>query len=449
VDARLKARFRKERNMIDDRIEVNIAGGLDIPLPPMATVRQKFTTTRIDDIPAAVAREFERPEIRASIRSGARIAVGCGSRGVANYAHIARAVIAQIKALGGDPFVFPAMGSHGAATAEGQRRVLEFAGITEDFVGAPIRASMDTIDAGRMPDGTPVHADAVAAAADGIVLINRIKPHTTFRGAIESGITKMLTIGMGKIKGAAQLHTHGMDRFPEVLPEAARVVMGRLPFLFGVAAVENAHDDTALIECIPAARLLAREPKLLAMAKEKMARLYFEDIDVLVIDEMGKEISGGGFDPNITGRNRRNVDWRGGPRIKKIAVLSLTERSDGNATGVGSADIITMRLYRAIDLGATYANVITSTLLDSAAIPMIMNTDREAVQLAVKSVLRVKPADARVVHIRNTLELQRVRVSAPLLAEVRRQPERFEILSEPAPWVFGADGSLAKVDSEV
>ena len=431
--------------MIGDRIEVNIAGGLDIALPPMAVVRQKFTTTRVDDIAAAVAREFERPEIRASIRRGARIAVGCGSRGVANYAQIARAVIAGIKAFGGDPFIFPAMGSHGAATAEGQRHVLEAASITEDYVGAPIRASMDTIEAGRLADGTPIHADALAAAADGIVLVNRIKPHTTFRGAIESGITKMLTIGMGKIRGAAQLHTHGMDRFHAVLPEAARVVMARLPFLFGVAAIENAHDDTALVECIPAARLLAREAELLALAKEWMARLYFDDIDVLVIDEMGKDISGGGFDPNITGRNRRNVDWPGGPRVKKIAVLGLTERSQGNATGVGSADIITMRLYRAIDVGQTYANVITSTLLDSAAIPMIMNTDSEAVQLAVKSVLRVKPADARIVHIRNTLELQRIRVSAPLLAEVRGQPQRFEILSEPAPWVFGADGSLAKL----
>ena len=434
--------------MIEDRIEVNIAGGLDIPLPAMAAVRQKFATTRVDDIAAAVAREFARPEIRARIKRGARIAVGCGSRGVANYAQIARAVIAQIRALGGEPFIFPAMGSHGAATAEGQRRVLEGAGITEDYVGALIRASMDTIEAGRMADGTPVHADAMAAAADGIVLINRIKPHTTFRGSVESGITKMLSIGMGKIKGAAQLHTHGMDRFHAVLPEAARVVMARLPFLFGVAAVENAHEDTALVECIPAARLLAREPELLALAREWMARLYFDDLDVLVIDEMGKDISGGGFDPNITGRNRRQVDWPGGPRIKKIAVLSLTERSHGNATGVGSADVITMRLYRAIDVGETYANVITSTLLDSAAIPIIMNTDREAVQLAVKSVLRVQPADARIAHIRNTLELQRIRVSAPLLAEVRSQPQRFEVLSEPAPWVFGADGGLAKVESE-
>ena len=433
--------------MIEDRIEVNIAGGLDIPLPPMASVRQKFTTTRIDDIDAAVAREFERPEVRASVKRGARIAVGCGSRGVANYALIARAVIREIKALGGDPFVFPAMGSHGAATAEGQRVVLEGAGITEAFVGAPIHASMDTIEAGRMADGTPVYADALAAAADGIVLINRIKPHTTFRGAIESGITKMMTIGMGKIKGAAQLHTHGMDRFPTVLPEAANVVMARLPFLFGVAAVENAHDDTMHLECIPAARLHAREPELLVMAKEKMARLFFDAIDVLIIDEMGKEISGTGFDPNVTGRNKRYVDWPGGPAVKKIAVLGLTERTHGNATGLGSADVITMRLFRDIDIGPTYANCITSTFLDSAAIPMIMNTDREAVQLAVKTVLRVKPADARVVHIRNTLELQRIGVSAPLMAEVRSQPERFEILSEPAPWLFGADGSLAKIES--
>jgi hypothetical protein len=301
---------------------------------------------------------------------------------------------------------------------------------------------MDTVIVGTLADGTPVHMDRFAAEADGIVVINRIKPHTAFRGATESGITKMLAIGIGKIVGAATYHQHGMDTFPALLPKVRDVNLATRNVLFGVGIVENAHDQTAAIEVIPSERIAEREPVLQEMAKKLMPQLFFDEIDVLIIDEMGKNISGAGFDPNITGRNRRAVQWNYGPLTKKIVILGLTPETHGNATGVGGADIITMRLFREIDIPSTYANIITSMNLDGGAIPMVMNTEREAIQLAVKTVVRVKPRDCRIVRIRNTLELARIQVSEPLLAEVRARSDRFQIASPPAPWVFDAQGRL-------
>jgi len=429
--------------MIENRIEVNIAGGLDVPLPRMANVRQKFAATRLADIPAAIAAEFQRPEVCSRIKPGQSVAVGCGSRGIANIAEISRCVIRELQAAGAKPFVFPAMGSHGAATAEGQKKVLESYGITEAFTGVPIKASMETQIVGHLPDGTPVHVDKNAAQADAIVVINRIKPHTGFRGPTESGLTKMLSIGIGKIIGAATYHTHGMDRFPELLPQIRDTILAKCNLLFGVGIVENAYDETALVELIPGDQLATREPQLQELSKQSMPQLYFDEIDVLIIDEMGKNISGAGFDPNITGRNRRAIKWAPKPLIKKIVVLGLTRETMGNATGIGSADVITMRIWREFDVPSTYANIITSANLDGAAIPMIMNTDREAISLAVKSVVRVKPQDCRIVRIRNTLHLSEIQVSEPLLAQVHAQPECFEIASEPLPFVFDAQETLA------
>jgi hypothetical protein len=428
--------------MIGDRIEVKISGGLDFALPRMAGVRQKFEAQRLADIGGAIAREFQRPEIRGRIEPGQSIAVGCSSRGIANSAEIAKCVIRELRALGAQPFIFPCMGSHGAATAEGQRKVLESYGITEAATGAPIRATMDTEVVGTLPDGTPVHMDRFAAQADGIVVINRIKPHTAFRGATESGLTKMLSIGIGKIVGASTYHAHGMDRFPELLPQIRDINSAARNVLFGVGVVENAYDETALIEAVPAGALAEREPQLQTLAKRMMPQLAFDEIDVLIIDEMGKNISGAGFDPNITGRNRRAVQWVAKPLVKKIVVLGLTRETMGNATGLGSADVITMRLYRELDIASTYANIITSCNLDGAAIPMIMNSDREAIALAVKTVVRVKPHECRIVRIRNTLQLAEIQVSESMLAEVARRPERFELVSGPAPFAFDGNGTL-------
>jgi hypothetical protein len=370
------------------------------------------------------------------------IAVGCGSRGINNIAECAKAVVTELKALGAKPFIVPAMGSHGGATADGQREVLEGYGITEDYVGCPIRSSMDVVELGKLDNGMPVYLDKHAAEADAVVIIPRIKPHTNFRAPIESGIVKMLTIGLGKIVGATTLHTYGMDTFGELLPKAAKFIMAKKNFLFGVAMVENAADETAIIEVVPAEQTFDREPVLLEKAKSLMPRLQFDEIDVLVVERIGKNISGSGMDPNITGRNCRFVEWNMKPFVKKIAVLGLTPETHGNATGLGAADVITMKLYKEVDIAKTYANIITSTYLDGGAIPIVMNTDQDAIRLAVKTVVRVKPQDTRIVRIANTLEIVDIHVSEPMLPFIKENPAMFEIVGEVEPFKFDAKGNL-------
>ena len=428
--------------MIGETIEVNIAGGLDVPLPRMVHVRQKFELPRVANVSKTVAEEFQRPEVRARIKPGMSIAVGCGSRGINNIAECAKQVVAELKALGAKPFIFPAMGSHGGATAEGQREVLEGYGITEEAMGCPVRSQMDVVEVGRLDSGMPIYMDRLASEADGVVVVCRVKPHTNFRAPIESGIVKMLTIGMGKIIGATELHTQGMDMFGDLLPAAARLIMARKNILLGVAMVENAADETALIEVVPSDQIFEREPVLQARAKALMARLQFDEIDVLVVEKIGKNISGSGMDPNITGRNCRNVEWNMKPFVKKIAVLGLTPETHGNATGVGAADVITMRLYREIDIGKTYANIITSTYLDGGAIPLIMNTDADAIRLAVKTVVRVRPEDTKIVRIPTTLEIMDIHVSEPMLPFIKANPSMFEVVGEPEPFKFDAKGTL-------
>jgi hypothetical protein len=427
--------------MIGDRIEVNIAGGLDITLPRMVHIRQNFKTQKVDNVSATVAEQFKRPEVRAKIKPGMTIAVGVGSRGIANIAECTKQVIAELKALGAKPFVFPAMGSHGGATAEGQQQVLTDYGVTESYVGCPIRSSLEVVALGAV-DGMPVYMDKLASEADGFAFVCRIKPHTNFRAPIESGIVKMMTIGMGKITGATELHTNGMDVFGELLPKIAKFIMSKKNFLFGVGMVENAADETAIIEAVPAGQLWEREPVLQAKAKEMMARICFDEVDVLIVEKIGKNISGAGMDPNITGRNNRFIEWNMKPLVKKIVILGLTPETHGNACGIGCADVTTMRLYKEMDIPKTYANIIASTYLDGGMIPMIMNTDQEAIQLAVKTVVRVKPQDCKIVRIRTTLDLVDIHVSEPLMAQVRANPATFEVVGEPEALKFDAKGTL-------
>ena len=428
--------------MIGNKIETNISGGLEIPLPRMVEVRQKFKTEKLASVTATINEEFKRPEIRAKIRPGMSIAVGCGSRGINNVAEAAKATVDNLKALGAKPFIFPAMGSHGGGTAELQRGVLEGYGITAEYCGCEIRSSMDVIEIGKHPSGISIYQDKLASEADGIVLVCRVKPHTNFRAPIESGIVKMLTIGVGKIMGATTLHTQGMDVFATLLPEAAKMIMAKGKFLFGIAMVENPHDETTLIEAVPAETLFEREPILQAKAKELMPRIKFDDIDVLIIERIGKNISGSGMDPNITGRNSRGSEWNMKPNVKKIAVLGLTPETHGNATGIGCADVITMQLYKEMDIFLTYANVITSTYLDGAAIPIIMNTEHDAIALAVKSVVRVKFDDLKIVRITDTLHLSHIQISEALYADAKNRPNDFEILGNLEPLQFDGMGRL-------
>ena len=419
-------------------LQFNIAGGLGFELPPMARVRQLFKRHGIDDVAQAVTDELARPEIKAKVKPGAKIAVGVGSRGVANIDIAVRALISGLKAQGADPFIFPAMGSHAGGTAEAQAGLLAGYGVTEDAMGAPIRATMDTIVVTELVEGTAIHMDRFAHEADGVVLINRVKPHTSFRGPVESGVIKMMIIGMGKINGATAIHSgHAISDFGEVLPRAAGALMEHIPFLFGIGMVEDAHDDTAIVEAMSAETLISREPQLQSRAKELIARIFIDDIDVLVIDEIGKEISGAGCDPNVTGyRNTVGFEL---PRVKKMVILDLSDATKGNATGLGAADVITHRLLSRVDFAATYANTVTSTYLEGARIPIPMKTGQDAVRLAVKTLIGVQPENARIVRIRNTLKLEEIQVSAPLLEEVRLE-ERMEILAEPSKVVFSDAG---------
>jgi acyl-CoA synthetase (AMP-forming)/AMP-acid ligase II len=432
--------------MIGDRIETNIAGGLEFPIPRMVEVRQKFTTTKLDDITGAVNDQFKRAETKGKVKPGMRVAVGCGSRGIANIAEAAKAVVDNLKALGAKPFIFPAMGSHGGATSEGQRGVLEGYGITEATMGCPVKSEMDVVEVGKLPDGMPVYQDKNANGADGVVLVCRVKPHTNFRAPIESGIVKMMTIGMGKIIGASTLHSNGMDTFATLLPDAARLIVSKINFMFGVALLENAHDETAMIEAVAAETLFTREAELQAIAKQMMPRIKFDEVDVLIVEQIGKNISGAGMDPNITGRNSRQADWNVKPDVKKIVVLGLTPETHGNACGMGSADVITMRLYKEIDIGVTYANIITSTYLDGGAIPLIMNTDHDAIHLACKSVVRIKPADLKIVRILDTLHVSQIQISEALYREALKSPNDFDILGALEPLRFDARARLVPMN---
>ena len=410
-------------------LQFNIAGGLGFDLPQMARVRQAFEHHKIDDVAGAVTNEMAREDIKAKVKPGAKIAVGVGSRGVANIDVAVKALIASLKELGADPFIFPAMGSHAGGTSEGQEALLAGYGVTEDKMGAPVRATMDTVVVAELEGGTKVHMDKYAHDADGVVLINRVKPHTSFRGEIESGIVKMMTIGMGKINGATSLHgNHPITEFGDALPRAAKAIMECQPFLFGIGMVEDAFDDTAIIQALPAETLFAEETKLQAKAKELMAKIYIEDIDVLVIDEIGKEISGAGADPNVIG-NPGTPGFEV-PRVKKIVILDLTEKTHGNAAGIGSAHVITHRLLRRVDFASTYANMVTATALEGARVPIPMKTAEDAVRLAVKTLIGVEPEDARIVRIRNTLSLGEIEVSEPILKELQGD-SRMEVLSQP------------------
>tara|TARA_B100001939_G_scaffold69961_1_gene58398 strand:+ start:471 stop:1739 length:1269 start_codon:yes stop_codon:yes gene_type:complete len=422
--------------MIEEKIKVNISGGLDFQLPNMIKIRQKFSLPKLNNVYDEILKDFNDKKTNSRIKPGMTVAIGCGSRGIANISEATKAVVDFLLKCGAKPFIFPAMGSHGGATADGQVKVLADYGISEDSMGCPIKSSMEVVELSKLDTGMPIYIDKHASEADGIVVISRIKPHTNFRAPIESGIVKMLTIGMGKIAGATELHSYGMDTFIDLLPKACAEIISKKNILFGVGLVENAADETAIAEIVHAENIFSREIELQKIAKNYMPRLLFDEIDVLVIDQIGKNISGAGMDPNITGRNSGGVKWDVKPDVKKIVVLGLTPETHGNATGIGMADVITYEVYKDLDISKTYANVITSTYLDGAAIPVIMNTSEEAIKLAAKTVNRVKVKDLKIVRIKNTLELIHIEVSENMIDIVSSSNNSFELIGKPYPWKF-------------
>src|SRR5215210_8070958 len=398
--------------------------------PPVALVEQRADSPpALSDIRAAVGEALRSVEIPTGT-----IAVGVGSRGVGRISDVVAALVGFLKEAGASPFIVPAMGSHGASTAEGQARVLEHLGVSEERVGCPVRATMETVMIGETPAGVAVYMDRNAWEADSVVVVNRVKPHTAFRGTVESGPTKMLAIGLGKQKGAHSIHSAGWENIHQTIPEAARVAVESGKVAFGLATVENAEEEPCKIVAIPAGELEEAEAPLLEEAKRNLARLPFDDIDVLIVDEIGKNISGDGADPNVTGRYPTSAA-SGGPSVERMVYLGLTEETGGNANGLGMADVVTERLAGSMDRPSTYMNALTSTTPAPVKTPMVMPTDEMAVAAALTMCAGVEPREARLVRIENTLKLGRIWVSEALLREIEND-ERLEILEEPQPMRF-------------
>ncbi|RKN86696.1 lactate racemase domain-containing protein [Paenibacillus ginsengarvi] len=414
----------------------------DIPIPQMVRIRQKFDGTKVDDYLGALREELKKPGAIDSIRKGERVAVAVGSRGVAHIAEFTRLTIDAIKEAGAEPFIVPCMGSHGGATAEGQRDVLHHLGVTEEAMGAPILSSMEVVKIDEMANGLPVYVDKYAYEADAIVVINRVKPHTAFRGRIESGIMKMIAIGLGKQKGAEACHQLGFKYMAENVPDMANLMLKKLPIRFGVALVENAYDETCRVEVLPAANIEAREEELLMEAKSRLPKILFDQIDVLVIDYIGKNISGDGMDPNVTGRYPTPYA-HGGPDVSKMLVLDLTPETKGNANGVGTADFTTQRLTDKTDWPATYANGLTSTVCAPTKQATTLENDLYAIKAAVKTCNILDYTKCRLVRIRDTLHLGEIEISVNLLEEARKHPD-IEVLTEPYDLKFDDEGYLPK-----
>ncbi|PZE19679.1 lactate racemase domain-containing protein [Paenibacillus xerothermodurans] len=412
------------------------------PLPAMIPVRQVFEALTVDDIEAEVRAELNQQTVKQTIPAGARVAVGVGSRGVANLKTITFAVISQLIEWGARPFIVPAMGSHGGGTGQGQIKVLAEFGITEESMGVRIVSTMDVVQIGALSDGTPVYLDKEAQQADAIVFINRIKPHTSFKGDYESGLLKMMAIGLGRHQGALAVHQHPLADMPVVLPKIAEVYFKRAPIAFGLAILENAYDRTARIVAVPGDEMIAAEKELLIQAKQFMPRIIPKTIDLLLVNEMGKNISGSGMDPNITGRAASKAPQKfDAPEIERLVVLGLTPETKGNACGIGVADVTTRRVFEQINLDYTYANVLTSKVLDSAKIPVIMQNDAEAINAALTTCYSIGRSAPRVVWVKNTLELEYILVSQSVLSELGGDP-RIEVLGDPIRVEFDADRNI-------
>lgn len=419
--------------------KVRLAGA-DIDLPRMIPVEQRFAADAVEDLEGAIRGQVAEHDHNRPV-SGKRIAITVGSRGIAQIDRIVATLVDALLGCGAKPFVVPAMGSHGGGTAKGQRQVLAEYGITEESIGAPIVSSMETVVVAELVDGTPVHFDAEAAQADSVVVLARVKPHTDFRGTHESGLAKMIAIGLGKHRGATTLHTHGMGAFDTLIPAVAEAVLKVVPIEFGMAVVENAYERIARIELVPTSKLLEREADLLIEAKQRMPKLLVSDIDVLVVDEIGKDISGTGMDPNITGRAQVNTDKFHAVPIKRLVVLGLTEYTNGNACGLGMADVTTQRCLDQIEFGSFYTNSLTAGLPDSARIPMALANDRDAIIAALHMTRGPKNLPAKMVRIRNTLSMPRIEVSEAYAQEVADHPD-MTVLNEPHDWDFDATGTL-------
>jgi len=409
-------------------------------LPRMFRLKQRLEGPTLRDIPAAVRESIRSLRLRDRVKARETVAITAGSRGIANVDRITRAVVDEVKSLGLIPFIVPAMGSHGGATAEGQLKVLEHYGITESAMGCPVRSSMDVVEVGRTK-GTTVFCDKNAWEADHIAVVGRVNAHPDFSGDIESGLFKMMAIGLGKQRGAEDYHRAGQEySYAEIFPLVGRTVLETGHVLFGLGIVQNGYGETATVKALSPTDFESGERALLKDAKAWMPRLPFEKLDLLIVDEMGKNINGAGLDPHVIGRPTIQKPAEQ-PHIRHLFVRDLTPESEGNAIGIGFADMTTWRLVRKIDYAAMYMNAITSSDTHDSKVPMAFDADRDAIQTALKMNGLTPPERARVARIKNTLLLTEVDAAESMLAEVQAH-ERLTQITDPAPFSLDATGNL-------
>lgn len=395
----------------------------NIAIPPLYKVRQMFGREILPDIRGAIEKEFQRDEIRSKVKPGMRAAVAVGSRGIRNLAFIVKAVLEELEKLGAEPFIVSAMGSHGGGSEEGQRKVLYGYGITEKAMQVPVVTRTDVVYLGETSRKRRVYFDKSAIEADIIIPINRVKLHTDFVSDIQSGLCKILVIGLGNHKGCSSIHEEEFPAFGETLKEAAALILEKAPVGFGIAILENAYDETSHIEGVPAENLIEREKELVVMARNNMPLLMLPEIDILIVEEIGKDISGAGFDPNILGKSYiLNEFVLPVPKISRMVLLDISPASHGNGIGLGIFDVITRKVFEQLDYEAMYANAIAIKCVDDCKIPLIAKDEEEAVKIAVKILRNSDKDNLKIVKIKNTIELEEIMVSHALLEEVERNP---------------------------
>ncbi|MEE2874871.1 MAG: lactate racemase domain-containing protein [Candidatus Latescibacterota bacterium] len=412
--------------------------------PRMLRVKQKFEAPTLEDIPAAVRAEVQSLALDSKVTAGESVAISVGSRGIANIALIIKSLVEELRVLGLEPFLVPAMGSHGGGVAEAQQAIIEGYGVTEEYTGAPIKASMETVQVGETEDGVPVFFDKYAYEADHVAVVGRIKPHTDFVGEIESGLHKMMLIGLGKHKGAALYHQAIVHySFDRIIRSVGQTVIDKCGVLLGLGLVENQYDKTALIKGVGAEELVEQEKELLVLAKKWMPRLPFETVDLLIVDEIGKNISGAGMDTNVVGRkfHDNHAAEKEYPKVTRILVRGLTEETHGNASGIGTAEYAHKRAIEEMDREITYINCMTGNHPSGAHIPLYFDTDRICIDRALETVGLVEPENAKVLRIHNTLELAEVLVSEAYLPEVEKRDD-LEVIGEAEDMPFDANDDL-------
>ena len=428
-------------NIIDfPKVNVVIEGTENIIFPKMMKIRQIYDSKIVEDLVARTKSEMQKNIKDKDQYKDKRICITSGSRGIPNLDVITKAIVEQLQEWGAKPFIIPAMGSHGGGTAEGQKELIAGYNITEQSMGVPILSSMEVVQIGKLDDDTPVYCDKYAFESDGIVVLNKVKPHTDFRGKHESGMAKMMAIGLAKHKGASMFHMKGFSSFADRIPKVCDVFLKNAPVAFGVGIVQNAYDAISELEVMEKEAILIRDTALLEIAKDKIAKFKFPQIDVLIIDEIGKNISGNGHDPNITGRSN-SPGFEDVIDLKKMFIRSVSEESHQNGCGLAMADITTRRCLQNVDFDSTWTNVITATMLNGGRIPIYMNNDKDALMVAIRTCTGIDFDKAKVVRIKNTLCMEEIEVSESYYDELKGRKD-VEFISKPYPIEFDKGGFM-------